>query len=82
VEPLQSSSDAISSRHVGITHALASYAKEGSEALCELISRASDGVFDQRDAEAALKEVDEALRAHMSIRALAVAVVDKGRAAA
>lgn len=43
--------------------ALASYAKESGEALCEPIFRASDGVFDRRDAEAALKEIDEALRA-------------------
>lgn len=62
--------------------ALASYAKESGEALCELISRAADGVFCRRDAEAALKEIDEALRALMHVRALAVSALDEGRAAA
>ena len=62
--------------------ALASYAKESGEALSEIIQRAADGVFDRRDAQAALKEIDEALRALMNVRALAVAALDEGRAAA
>lgn len=62
--------------------ALAAYAKESGEALAEVISRASDGVFDRRDAEAALKEIDEALRALMALRALAITTIEAERAAA
>lgn len=62
--------------------ALASYAKESGEALAEIITRAADGVFDRRDAEVALKEIDEALRALMALRALAVSTLETERAAA
>lgn len=62
--------------------ALAAYAKESGEVLSEIILRAADGRFDRRDAEAALREIDEALRALMNVRALAVATLSEGRAAA
>jgi hypothetical protein len=60
--------------------ALARYASESGEAMSVIISRAADGVFDVADARAALKEIDEALRAMMTLRSLAVTVLDSGEA--
>lgn len=65
-----------------LQQALASYAKESGEVLSEVIQRASDGTFDRRDAEVTLREIDEALRALMSLRALAVSTLGEGREAA
>ncbi|PLR28132.1 hypothetical protein SGCZBJ_03750 [Caulobacter zeae] len=59
-----------------IQAALASYAKESGEALAMVIQRAADGDFDRLDAEAAMKEIDEALKALMGVRALAVAAIE------
>jgi hypothetical protein len=53
--------------------AVAKYAMESGEALAEIIRRAADGDFSQTDATSSLKEIDDALRALMSIRAIAVA---------
>lgn len=53
--------------------AVASYAAESGEALAEIIRRAADGEFSKTDATASLKEIDDALRALMSIRAIATA---------
>ena len=53
--------------------ALSVYATESGEALAEIIRRAADGDFSGRDAEASLKEIDEALRALMAVRDIAVA---------
>ncbi len=62
--------------------ALAAYVSESGEAIAEVIRRAADGVFDRKDAESALKEIDEALRALMGVRALAAAALcEEARAA-
>ncbi|MFZ0269922.1 hypothetical protein [Caulobacter sp.] len=61
--------------------ALAQYAHESGEAISLMISRVADGVFDVPDAKAALKEIDEALRAMMALRALAASVLETGEAA-
>lgn len=53
--------------------ALATYASESGEALADVIRRAADGDFSSSDARASLKEIDEALRALMTVRAIAVA---------
>lgn len=58
--------------------ALAAYATESGQAMAEIITRAADGVFDQADARAALPEIDDALRALMGLRALALAALDGG----
>lgn len=57
--------------------AVAAYATESGEALGEIIRRAADGDFSPRDATAALKEIDDALRALMSVRAITVAMTDQ-----
>ena len=57
--------------------AVASYAIESGEALGEIIKRAADGDFSPRDATAALKEIDDALRALMSVRAITVSMAEK-----
>lgn len=54
--------------------ALSTYAAESGEALAEIIRRAADGDFSQRDAQASIKEIDEALRALMAVRAITVSV--------
>lgn len=56
--------------------AVATYAAESGEALGEIIRRAADGDFSKQDASASLKEIDEALRALMNIRAIAVATAE------
>lgn len=53
--------------------AVASYASESGEALAEIIRRAADGDFSQTDAEASLKEIDDAMRALMGVRAIVAA---------
>lgn len=53
--------------------AVAAYAAESGEALAEIIRRAADGDFSQQDAAVSLKEIDDALRALMGIRAIAIA---------
>ncbi|MDB5458129.1 MAG: hypothetical protein JWP92_3714 [Caulobacter sp.] len=58
--------------------ALATYAAESGQAIAEIITRAADGVFDRVDATKALPEIDDALRALMTVRALAVAVIERG----
>jgi hypothetical protein len=58
--------------------AVAAYAAESGEALGEIIRRAADGDFSKQDATASLKEIDEALRALMTVRAIAVAAKDGG----
>ena len=65
-----------------IQSALAAYAAESGQAIAEIIKGAADGTFCDRDAEAALKEIDEALRALMTVRALAVAAQEAERRAA
>jgi len=57
--------------------AVAAYAKESGEVLAEIIRRAADGDFSPRDATAALKEIDEALRALMAVRAITVSITDQ-----
>gem|GEM_PF-561550 len=52
--------------------AVATYAAESGEALSEILKRAADGDFSPRDATASLKEIDDALRALMAIRSIAV----------
>lgn len=52
--------------------ALSAYAAESGEAMSEVIRRAADGDFSRADATASLKEIDEALRALMTVRAIAV----------
>lgn len=52
--------------------AVAKYAMESGEALSEIIRRAADGDFSQIDATASLKEIDDALRALMAVRSIAV----------
>jgi len=59
-----------------LQHALAAYASESGEALGEIIKRAADGDFSKTDAKCALKEIDEALRALMSLRAIAVGTLE------
>lgn len=53
--------------------AVASYASESGEALAEIIRRAADGEFSQIDAQASLKEIDDAMRALMGVRAIVAA---------
>ena len=53
--------------------AVASYAAESGEVLSEILKRAADGDFSARDATASLKEIDDALRALMAVRSIAVA---------
>ena len=59
--------------------ALATYMTEHGQAISEIIQRAADGELDTADAKAALPEVDEALRAFMSLRAMLAQVVETGR---
>lgn len=63
--------------------AVAAYAQESGDVLSEIIRRAADGDFSPRDAVAALKEIDEALRALMSVRAITVSMTEQkmGKAA-
>lgn len=56
--------------------ALSAYAAESGEALGEVIRRAADGDFSKSDARAALKEIDDALRALMNLRAIAVSTLE------
>lgn len=58
--------------------ALARTVRENGEAVSEIIQRSADGVIDKSDASAALKEVDEALRAYMTVRAMLVRVIETG----
>lgn len=59
--------------------ALATYSVESGQVLAEIIQRAADGVFDQGDGEAALKEVDDALRALMAVRSVVAAAAEGAR---
>lgn len=59
-----------------LQQALAAYSTESGQAIGEIISRACDGVFDARDAQAALPEIDDALRALMALRSLAVQTME------
>lgn len=58
--------------------ALATYLTEHGQAISEILQRAADGELDVVDAKAALPEVDEALRAFMSLRAMLAQVVETG----
>lgn len=58
--------------------ALSAYAAESGEALGEIIKRAADGDFSKADAKATLKEIDDALRALMTVRSIAVATMEGG----
>lgn len=58
--------------------ALSTYAAESGEALGEIIKRAADGDFSKADAKATLKEIDEALRALMTVRSITVATMEGG----
>lgn len=60
--------------------ALATYLTEHGQAVSEVLQRAADGEIDVADAKAALPEVDEALRAFMSLRAMLAQVVETGKA--
>lgn len=59
-----------------LQEAVAAYAAESGQALSEIIQRAADGDFSRHDASVALKEVDEAIRALMSVRAITVATAE------
>lgn len=50
---------------------LSDYAAESGDVLSEVIRRAADGDFSKADATASLKEIDEALRALVALRAVA-----------
>lgn len=56
--------------------AVASYVAESGEALSEILKRAADGDFSRSDATASLKEIDDALRTLMSVRAIAVGIAE------
>lgn len=60
--------------------ALAAYLNEHGQAVSEIIRRAADGEFDQPDADAALPELDDALRTLMTVRALLERVAKTGEA--
>ena len=60
--------------------ALASYLSEHGQAVSVIVQRAADGVIDKGDAEAALLELDEALRTLMSLRAMLEGVARTGEA--
>lgn len=59
--------------------AVAAYAAESGEVLAEIIRRAADGDFSPQDATVSLKEIDEALRALMGIRAITVETASGSR---
>jgi hypothetical protein len=60
--------------------ALASHLLEHGQAVSEIVKRAADGVIDRADAEAALVELDDALRTMMAVRAVLEQVVRTGEA--
>lgn len=47
----------------------AAFSREAGEAVCEVIQRASDGTFCAKDREAALPQIDDAIRALLALRA-------------
>jgi len=57
--------------------ALATYAAESGEVMAEIIGRAADGDFSRGDATASIKEIDDALRALMAIRAIAASISEQ-----
>lgn len=58
--------------------ALAEYLNEHGQAVSEIVKRAADGEIDQADAEAALPELDDALRTLMAVRAMLERVAKTG----
>lgn len=60
--------------------ALAAYLNEHGQAVSEIVKRAADGEVDRADAEAALPELDDALRTLMAVRALLESVATTGEA--
>jgi len=60
--------------------ALAAYLNEHGQAVAEIIKRAADGEIDTADAQAALPELDDALKTLMAVRALLERVAKTGEA--
>jgi UDP-N-acetylglucosamine:LPS N-acetylglucosamine transferase len=60
--------------------ALAAYLNEHGQAVSEIVKRAADGEIDKADADAALTELDDALRTLMAVRALLARVAATGEA--
>lgn len=52
--------------------ALAKFSVESGQAVSELITRSADGVLCKTDGQALIPEIDDALRALMALRAMAV----------
>lgn len=63
-----------------IQAALAVYVTESADVISETIRRAADGEIDRTDAVPMLKEIDDAIRAMMGLRALVVEVIESGEA--